>query len=210
VAGAALALTACGGDDGPDGSASPDAGTGQGSGGSSGGADAGGDAGTGLGGEEDGSTGNEPTASFPSDSSAAGLLAFLETDAYKNAPWMAETAAPREQSSPYGHGDVIVYLNDVLVASQQAGNGELQGTAHDPGSMSVKEFYDEGGDKVGHAVMLKLEGAFSNWAYYCVGSSDRCRTNAGPFTEADPHYSTGTMGECGFCHGGMIFTDPNN
>ena len=145
--------------------------------------------------------------SFPADSSVQGVSAFLDSGVYTSSPWIAETAAPRDASSSVSpHGRVRVYMNDVLVASQQAGNGEFMGTPHDPGSMAVKVFYDDADASVGLAAALRLEGAAGNWAWYCVGDGARCGTSAGPHTQASPFYQVGATAVCALCHGSTIFT----
>ena len=149
-------------------------------------------------GPKDGDTGPAGAGSYPTDSSADGIAAYLASGAYREAPWISETDTPRERTSDVSpHGRVQVWGNDVLVASQQAGNGELGGTPHDVGSMAVKEMVDDADALVGVAVMLKLD---SDWVYYCEGPADRCGV-----TGSTPVWGTGLDTECGFCHGGIIF-----
>lgn len=140
--------------------------------------------------------------SYPEDTSAAGIDAFLAAALYRGERWTPETDAPREESSPSSpHDRVRVWLNDVVLASQAAGNGQFEGTAHDPWSMAVKELADEADATEGLAVMLKLPGDEDLWIYYCDGPEHRCGV-AGP---TDPYYAVGLDAECSFCHGGLIF-----
>ncbi len=190
-----LATTGCSGDD--DGSS--DGGTGGTSTGTGGGASGG--SGTGGGSSDD---------SFPEDTSAAGITAFLQSGAYTNPPWVADVDAPRDASSVVSpHGRVRVYLNPTAVASQAAGKGGIGNPPADVMSMAVKELYDESDVLVGKATLLKTEEGddFGSWTYYCWGPASRCDTESGDTTEADPIYGL-AISECNGCHGGSIFTMP--
>jgi hypothetical protein len=104
---------------------------------------------------------------------------------------------------------VRVYFNDTLLASIEAGNGQLETMVpHTTGSMSVKELYDSTDTLVGTAAELKLEGNFQRWAYYCYGPADRCALGKGPFTSAEPLYGIAGQVDCGICHGGFVFASP--
>jgi hypothetical protein len=108
---------------------------------------------------------------------------------------------PRDAASVVSpHGKVRVWMNDTLVASWRAGNGEFGGTAHTTGSMAVKEFYDDAGMQVGRAAMLKVMGASNAWVFYCEGT-DQARCNG----ETIPYYGDSTSA-CNGCHGGLIYT----
>jgi len=140
--------------------------------------------------------------SYPTDASAEGIAAFLDASLYREPPWIAETDAPREQDSASSpHDRVRVWGNEVLVASQAAGNGALGGSAHAAGSMSVKEIVEDDDSLLGLAVMLKIEGDADAWSYYCDGPETRC----GVREPADPYYAVGWEAECAYCHGGLIF-----
>lgn len=140
--------------------------------------------------------------SWPADSSAAGIAAFLDAGTWREAPWVAETDAPREPTSQVSpHDRVQVWLNDVLVESQEAGNGAFGGSAHPVGSMAIKEMFDEADAPDGVAVMLKLEGDAAEWVYYCDGPDLRC----GVSPPTDPSWGVGSASECSFCHGGLVF-----
>ncbi len=143
-----------------------------------------------------------PEGSFPIDAALAVIAAFVDAGSYLLDPWTAETAAPRERNSDVSpHDRVQVWFNDVVIASSEAGNGEFQGTAHDAGSMVVKEMVDEADALLGVAVMLKLEGGVTEWAYYCDGPQELC----GVQVPAEPFYGVGTSTDCGGCHGGLVF-----
>jgi hypothetical protein len=155
-------------------------------------------------------------AGLPASPAQADVVAFLEAGRYKQTPWIAETAAPRPQSlrtSP--HEQVRVWMNAPLVASLKGGrdgasdkDAGVTNPPHDRGSMAVKELYDEAGTMlVGVATMYKAdEGPSPNsWVYYCHGPEGRCLTGrASPPTA--PIYGRGTVVQCGFCHGGNIYT----
>jgi hypothetical protein len=138
----------------------------------------------------------------PADSSEDAIAAYLQAGTYKQAPWISETAAPRaETSTTSPHDRVRVWMNDTLVASQAAGNGEFGGAAHTAGSMAVKEFYDEADMLLGEAVMLKVPGAAMNWVFYCDSTApERCGIE-----DTLPFYSDSSNFACNGCHGGLIF-----
>ncbi|MEM9459018.1 MAG: hypothetical protein AAGF11_32875 [Myxococcota bacterium] len=158
----ALLLTACPDDSGSDGDDSG-SGSGSGSGSSAGSAD---------------ETGT-PMIEVPTD--AAALLTWLEAESYSG--WSAESAI-HDQTGNSPHGRVLVYFNDVLDASFDAGN-----TNHTVGSASVKELYDAADARIGWAVMVKVtDGEDANsWYWYL---------NANGSVNAD---GTG-VGGCEGCH----------
>jgi len=161
--------------------------------------------------DSDGDSGATPTteeavgeagASYPEDTSAEGIRAFLEEARYQGERWASETDAPREESSPSSpHDRVRVWLNDVVKASQAAGNGQFEGTAHETWSMAVKEMVDDEDAVEGLAVMIKIDGDEDAWIYYCDGPEARCGVE-GPTT---PYYEVAWDAECNYCHGGLIF-----
>lgn len=139
------------------------------------------------------------------------FAALVATQAYREPPWVAETATARPRTSPVSpHGDVRVFANDTLLKSLAKGNAVTRGddglleasldSQHDTGSMAVKEFY-EGDQVVGHAVYRKLAGPAAAAAYYCEGPQSRCGISSSP-----PAYGEGFGIDCGFCHGGVVFT----
>lgn len=148
-------------------------------------------------------TDTDTPGNYPQTPSEAAISAFIADGAHRGDGWSADTEAPRERNSDVSpHGRVQVWLNDELVASAAAGNGAYGGTAHDAGSMAVKELYDEADVLLGAAVMLKLEGDAYEWAYWCDGPEDRCGVTTAP---TDPYYGVARDAECSFCHGGLIF-----
>lgn len=145
------------------------------------------------------------------DGSRESMLEVLTSESYKD--WVVDVDEPREQSSSVSpHGMVRVYANERLIASIAKGNGVEPdpddpnllvadiSTAHDTGSMAVKEMYQDG-ELVGRAALVKLEGAQSEVAYYCEGDAGRCGTGEPP-----PNYGVGLAVGCGACHGGIVFT----
>lgn len=202
LAGSLAAVGGCGSDDSPGASGGPSAGT---AGTGSAGSGSGGTAGSGGGGSS--------VNSGPADSSSASIASFLAAKTYRSAPWLAETAMPRPGVALSGspHERVRVYYNDVLVQSFQAGNGSREPPLpHTTGSMAVKEIYDDTDTQVGVAAELRLEGRFDQWAYYCEGPGGRCATGKPPATAAAPLYGIALGVDCGFCHGGVVFTRPPN
>ena len=159
--------------------------------------------------------GGRPTE-LPSSDSQLDIGAFIEQRGYKGATWIAETAAPREQSIPGSqHGSTVrVWENPPLVASLKAGrDGRDDHPYPDQWSMAVKELYDAtSGDLVGAAVAFKTTATadFGAWTYYCYGPDNRCSFQ-GTGTIDAPIYGKGSSSpgnNCGFCHGFSIFTVP--
>jgi hypothetical protein len=146
-------------------------------------------------------SGGASATDYPTDSSQAGIEAFLAAGSYTTSTWTSETSAPREATSITSpHGRVRVWLNAVLEASHAAGEGSVGGTPLDQNSMSVKELYDDADAIVGHAVILRTgtTSAESDTTYYCVGPAARC-------AETSPVYGAGAV-DCAGCHGGLVFT----
>ena len=133
------------------------------------------------------------------------MAAFVASEVWREPPWVAESATPRDETSPASpHDRVQVFLNDVLVDSQGAGNGILGGAAHAAGSMAVKVLVDAADQPEGHAAMLKVEGEVGDWIYWCDGTAQRCGVPAGQ----PPIYGLGLETECAVCHAGLIFNAP--
>jgi hypothetical protein len=215
-----LVLNLACGDDPPKGGGTGGAGIG-GQGGMSGGGGANTDAATtgGASGRADSGAidagGGRPTELPPSDSQAD-IGTFVATRGYQGATWIAETAAPREQSLVGSqHGSTVrVWENPPLVASLKAGrDGRDDHPYPDQWSMAVKELYDAmSGEFVGAAVAFKTAAGadFGAWTYYCYGPDNRCSFQ-GPGTIDMPIYGKGSSApgsNCGFCHGFSIFTMP--
>lgn len=156
----------------------------------------------------------EPTGpmNVPADESAASMTAFITSESYKGAEWMAETDAPREASSGVSpHGRVRVYLNETLLDSLAASNGgvgSMSGVPHTAGSMTVKEFYDEADVLVGIGALYKFGEAANDWAMWCYGPSGRCSSTVDAESIDAPMHEINAFA-CGACHGGNIFTDPS-
>jgi hypothetical protein len=158
-------------------------------------------AGTGAAGTT-GAGGNGLMGATPADGSKAAIAAYLMAETYKQAPWKSETATPRAANSQVSpHGRVRVWMNDTLIASLKAGNGEFGGKPHVPGSMAVKEFYDDSDVRLGAAAMLKLTGNDA-WKFYCNSTApERCGVGGSTL----PYYADETDIGCNGCHGGLIF-----
>jgi hypothetical protein len=149
-------------------------------------------------------------------SNADGASTGGERGGYKSAPWISETAAPREQSiTGSQHGSTVrVWENAPLVASLKGGRDGWEGRPFpDQWSMAVKELYDQtSGELVGVAASFKTMegGAFGAWTYYCYGPENRCSFQ-GSAPKDMPIYgkgSTSPASNCGFCHGFTVFTIP--
>jgi hypothetical protein len=185
------------------GSAGASAGT-SGSGGASGGS-AGASAGTsGSGGATGGSagaagsSGSGTVPDAPTDTTQAGIEAFLDALAYKGSTWAPDQAMPHDSGADY-HGMVQSWFNTTLRQSNADGD-----TRFDAGSMVVKEIYS-GASVIGHAVMLR--NGETQTIYYCTATeAGRCYSDQ-PANEAS--YSTSAAENCG-CHGGgtIITTVP--
>jgi len=179
------------------------------------GASTGGASGSGAAGAPIEAGGGRPTE-LPSSDSAADIGAFLERGGYKSASWIAETAAPRDESlvgSQHG-SKVRVWENAPLVASLKGGRDGRDGHPYpDEWSMAVKELYDAmSGEFVGAAVAFKTTAGadFGAWTYYCYGPENRC-SYQGPAPKEMPIHGKGSSSSgntCGFCHGFTIFTIP--
>lgn len=158
---------------------------------------------TGSGGEtSSGSGGGTADTTVPTDTSQAGLEAFLAAGSYKNAPWIGDAAVRTPTASTNVHGDVRVYYNPTAVTSRDNGQNEV---GHETGnalnSMAVKELYDNTGTQIGIAAFLRTaeNGNDNDWIYYCTSSAGGCAS----MTDGGPYYGPG-LNECRFCHGGMF------
>ncbi len=170
--------------------------------------------------EEPSDGGGPDPATFPTDTSAQGIAAFLDAETYKSAPWTTPDTEPRPpaSSSPdvpstSPHKNVRVYRNPQVQASFEAGDGTLDGTSGEPldqYSMIVKEMFDESGTLLGKAVNLKVtEG--ERWTFFCYASvGATCGTDTPANTEDDPYYGVGVDagGGCSACHGDGILSPP--
>jgi hypothetical protein len=171
---------------------------GSGTGGAAAGKGGTGGAAAGTGGAASGSGGAAGGGSdSPSDTTQAGIEAFLTAKDYRDAGWVSDVPAPRapaDELTP--HGRVQVWFNGTLRSGRTM-------TPRPPGSMIVKELYDAGTNVVGHAVMVRTTATTNQWIYYCVANEDgRCSSSSMANT---PSYSLGT-GSCN-CHGsGTVIT----
>ncbi len=145
------------------------------------------------------------TSSIPSDTSEAGIDAFLAAETYKDAPWTAEPEVRPDPGGTSPHGSVRVFLNDTALAGIMAGKNDFN-VGTDVGSMAVKELYDDQGTLVGKAAMLRTTtgAGLADWLYHCKS------TNHGCFTEDEMAPSVHGQGasDCRFCHAGMFISPP--
>jgi len=150
-----------------------------------------------------GSGGASGDSTVPSDTSQAGIEAFLAAGTYKSAPWVFDATPRPSGGSTSPHGNVRVYLNPTAVASIEGGNNDF---GDEPGntvdSMAVKELYDTAGTQLGTAVMLRTaaSGASADWIYYCSSTTSNCTGS----TESGPTYGPGAS-DCSICHGGLFY-----
>ena len=150
--------------------------------------------------------GGSDDGTFPSDTSEAGIKAFLETGSYKSAPWTGDSTVrvdPADTVPGNIHGSVKVFYNPTATQSIAAGNNELNSeTPNTQGSMAVKELYDDSGVLVGIAASLKTGAAKprDNWTYYCESTNDGCTGSL----VSEPIYGVG-VSSCSNCHSGLFF-----
>lgn len=150
-----------------------------------------------------GGSGGAAIVGLPASDSKEDLLAFIKAGKHRMAPWIPESAEPREpKSSP--HGRVQLWMNPPLVDSWRNGrNGQDANPRADPGSMAVKELADAAGQVEGYAVIYRSGAANQNsdWIFYCFGPTGRCDNNSTPASEAEPIYGRGNAdNKCHFCH----------
>ncbi len=186
-------LAACSSDDDGGGDSPATGGT------SSGGTATGGSAtgGTATGGAATGGNGNPTT--FPADTSAASIAAFLDSEAYKAAPWIGDAATRTSASLTNPHGMVRVFFNPAVAPAIGADAPTFAAN-----SMIVKELYDSAGALVGKAANLHANPEDADWTFFCYASNNQCDAQQASSTEADPIYGVGTDVTCGFCHDGSI------
>src|SRR5690606_11912584 len=178
--------------------------------GSGGEANTGGDAGTGgaASGGDAASGGaargcDRSTIDYPTDSSLAGIEAFLAAESYKSAPWVGDPA-PRDDEIGNPHGPSLQAYFNTAAAAASASNTDAAINA-----MVVKETYDPQGVLIGKLVRLKTgEGTTANdWVNYCYVSDNGayCTGTAG---EENPFYSDAGHSYCTACHGNTTFISP--
>lgn len=202
------ALSACSSDSSDDGGGTSGGGT-SGTGGTAGagmsgsggtaGSGAGGTGGSGMSGA--GGTGGSGTSGsggggvvdHPTDTTQAGIEAYLAMESYKIAGngWRPESMPGDPASLP--HLATMRYFNNTIIASKAAG-GRPPGMQHTPGSMSIKEIL-EGTTVIGKATTLRTDA--NQWIFYCKSSvGARCGTGVADNTA---YYAT-AAGPCA-CHG---------
>jgi hypothetical protein len=144
----------------------------------------------GSGGSATGGSGGGGSNDHPTDSSQAGLEAWLDMNTYKTTGM-----GFRPESTPSTgmsvHGAVLRYFNETIITSKAAGNS---GNMHTSGSMAVKDIVT-GTTVIGKAAMLRTD---TGWIYYCKASeAGRCFTGSVANTAT---YATTGGGSCA-CHG---------
>jgi hypothetical protein len=134
-----------------------------------------GGAGAGTAGSSTSGAGGGGASDSPSDTSQAGIEAFLTAMSHNGADWRAGSAMPVEGESL--HGRDRIWYNRTLRQSKAAGKG-VTGMPHDPGSMVVKDIYTAE-TVIGRAVMLRNNN--NQWIYYCMASeAGRCNSTSMP------------------------------
>lgn len=122
------------------------------------------------------------------DTSNAGLTAFVASEAYRGAGWVAEPGVHQDRGSG-PHGMVRIYFNDVLAQSIKAGN-----SLHPRGSMVLKETYQSDGQTLkGHVLDVKDVDASGKdeWVWWYRPNSASGQA---------PTYFRGTGNFCASCH----------
>ena len=159
--------------------------------GGSGGSATGGAAGSGMAGS---GTSGSGAMDHPTDTSQAGIEAYLMMELYKGALWRPEAMPGDDAALP--HLATNRYFNETIIASKAAGNRPPSMGQHTAGSMSVKEILD-GTTVIGKAATLRTETGMN--LYYCKASvAGRCATNS----VADmAYYGTGIGTSSCACHG---------
>lgn len=124
------------------------------------------------------------------DSSQAGIEAMLTDGSYHE--WLGDPAVRSSDNDVNPHGDGLrVFFNELAVAAGNDGSPA-------PGSVVIKEFYDQGGAMVGSAVRIKDEAG--DWVYYCTNPGGTLCA-----AEGEPVYGVDTQVACGYCHGDLWF-----
>jgi hypothetical protein len=149
---------------------------------------------SGTGGSGTSGSGGSGVLDHPTDSTQAGIEAYLAMETYKTMGmgWRPESMPGVDTSVP--HLATNRYFNETIIASKAAGNRPPTMGQHMPGSMSIKEILD-GTTVIGKATTLRTES--NTWIYYCKSSvGSRCGTGV---TDNTAYYST-AAGPCS-CHG---------
>jgi hypothetical protein len=141
-------------------------------------------------------TGGGGASDSPTDTSQAGLEAFLTAMSHRGADWRANSETPVGEALP--HTLNRIWYNRTLRQSAADGKGG-SGMPHSTGAMVVKEIYTDA-NVIGYAVMLRTATA---WIYYCeADEAGRCSSTSMP-NQASYAMSAGSCA----CHGaGTIVT----
>jgi hypothetical protein len=133
----------------------------------------------------------------PTDSSQAGIEAFLAANSYTmtGMGWRPETMATDGTGVP--HKAVKRYFNETLIASR---NAMMTGNMSRTGSMTVKDLLN-GTTVVGKAAMLRTDTA---WVYYCMSSEEgRCKSGS----EANVvYYGSASVAGCACHSSGLVLS----
>jgi hypothetical protein len=182
--------TATGGTSGSGTGGSAGSGTGGTAGAGTGGSATGGSAGAATGGSS-----GSGAADYPSDSSQAGIEAWLAMNTYTmmGMGFRPESMPSDGMTAP--HMLNKRYFNETIITSNAAGN---MTSTHTTGSMAVKDILT-GTSVIGKAAMLKTA---TGWVFYCKASeADRCYS--GSTADATYYGTTGGTTGCA-CHSGGI------
>lgn len=156
-------------------------------------------------------SGGAATAELPAELTLESVTAFLADGSYKSWHHDPEPRAPAAQviGSPHGGNPIIhslqTYVNAQAVLSIQTNKDRSTlEKNHDPGSMAVKEVYDDSGNLLTTLAMIKVSAERRAFAYYCDGDPTLC-TSTGD-TEVPFFSPTETAAQsCSSCHGGSIY-----
>lgn len=147
----------------------------------------------------------EGVIEFPSEATEQALQAFVAGRGYAASDaWLAQDAAPRDSLiSINPHGRVRVWLNDAALLAIEGAGDQIQDAHYDTDSAAVKELFDDQDQRIGTAVMWKLDGQTGSWAFYCEGDALACGVNTG---WVDPYFVESGSSPCAACHGGFILS----
>lgn len=145
--------------------------------------------------------GSSNSADAPSDTTSAGIAAFVGAGSYLIPPWKSESAAPRDAATSVSpHGRVRVWLDRVAAASTSVADIT-------PDAMAVKEMYDTADQLVGRAAIVQTTSSNNDVVYWCYGPAGRCGDGEPEYTADAPLYGVGAAATtCQGCHGGLLFT----
>jgi hypothetical protein len=180
-----------------------------------GGAGSGGDSTTGGAPATGGETG---LVDYPTDSSQAGIEAFLAGESYKSDPWVGDVELRVSDDPVNPHGDTTLrpggpepletlrtYFNTAAREAKEAGDQ----AAASMNAMSVKEVYDSADTLVARLVRLKTGAGTANgdWVSYCDSAAVPAHCT-GAEDAGSPVYEDGGLNSCSSCHGSSTFLAP--